>query len=189
MSLKYIPNVITLFRVILIWPFILFLLQKEYVLGFYVFLLAGLSDAVDGFLARYFGWSSWTGALVDPLADKMLMIASFVLLAVLEQLPWGIVYLFILRDLVIVVGAAAYYYLFRNIVFQPIGLSKVNTFLQVILAALLLYQLAYETVAAWFISSMIWVTLVMTVLTMLQYVWVWSLKTRQDWIRRVEKQG
>jgi cardiolipin synthase len=188
MSLKYIPNVITLLRVILIWPFIYFLLQKEYVLGFYIFLLAGLSDAVDGFLARYFGWSSWTGALVDPLADKLLMLVSFVLLAVLEQLPWGIVGMFILRDMVIVTGAAVYYYLFRNIVFKPSGLSKVNTFLQVVLAALLLYQLAFATVAPWFISSMIWVTLTTTVLTMLQYVWVWSLKTRHEMVRP-EKQG
>ncbi|NKB46367.1 MAG: CDP-alcohol phosphatidyltransferase family protein [Legionellales bacterium] len=189
MDLKHIPNLITFVRIVLLLPFIFFIWQGQYVAGFYVFILAGLSDAVDGFLARYFGWLSWTGALVDPLADKLLMITSFILLAAVGQLPWVIVYLFVMRDVVIVAGAATYYYLFRDIEFQPTGLSKVNTFLQIALATLLLHQLAYESLASWFTSLTVWITLAVTLLSLLQYMWVWSLKARRQWVNRLEKHG
>ena len=88
MILKHIPNVLTLMRLLLIAPFLIFFIQKEYIGAFYVFILAGFTDALDGWLARYFHWQSSFGSFVDPLADKLLIASSFIALALIQALSW-----------------------------------------------------------------------------------------------------
>ncbi|HAT9653444.1 TPA: CDP-alcohol phosphatidyltransferase family protein, partial [Legionella pneumophila subsp. pneumophila] len=109
MILKHIPNTLTLLRLVLIAPFLMYLFHHEYVKAFYIFIAAGLTDGLDGWLARHFQWQSFFGSFVDPLADKLLVASSFISLALLNSLPWWLVLLVFLRDFTISMGVLAWY--------------------------------------------------------------------------------
>ena len=101
MILRQIPNALTLARLILIAPFLVFIYQNEYVNAFYTFVLAGFTDGLDGWLARTFNWQSSFGSFVDPVADKLLIASSFISLAIIGRMPWWLVALVFLRDITI----------------------------------------------------------------------------------------
>src|SRR3989442_15920185 len=101
MKLRTIPNIITTLRLILIAPFAYYLLHAQYTPAFYLFIAAGISDGADGFLARTFNWQSKFGAFADPLADKLLITSSYLLLGYLGKIPLWFMSLVLLRDIVI----------------------------------------------------------------------------------------
>jgi cardiolipin synthase len=177
MILRYLPNALTLARLFLIAPFLFFLSQRENVSAFYLFLLAGLSDGLDGWLARHFGWQSVFGSFIDPLADKLLIASSFISLALLGKLPWWIVILVFLRDLTISLGVLAWYWLVqRSLDFKPTWLSKINTLLQLALITVCLFELAFFRFHPYLIDGLIILTASTTTITYLDYVWTWSRK-------------
>jgi cardiolipin synthase len=177
MILRYLPNVLTLTRLVLIVPFLIFLSQKENIYAFYVFLLAGLTDGLDGWLARHFGWQSVFGSFIDPLADKLLIASSFISLALLGKLPWWIVILVFLRDLTISFGVLAWYYLVhRHLDFVPSRLSKINTLLQLALVTICLFELAFFRFSPYLVDGLVLLTAVTTAVTYLDYVWTWGKK-------------
>lgn len=126
-----IPNALTLLRLCLI-PLIVVLIQdRQFSFAFAVFLLAGATDAVDGFIARRFNMQSAVGAYLDALADKSLIAASFIALFAAGALPYWLVVLVIFRDLMIV-GAVAIAWLLDNpIPIEPLLISKCNTAAQI----------------------------------------------------------
>jgi cardiolipin synthase len=175
--LKYIPNTLTLLRLVLILPFLVYLYEQEYAKSFYLFLIAGFTDGLDGWLARYFKWQSTLGSFIDPLADKLLVASSFISLALLGELPWWLVILVFLRDLTISLGVIAWYWLIqRHLDFKPTLLSKVNTSLQLALVILCLFELAFFTVVPHFRSLLIYLTALTTAASYMDYVWTWSKK-------------
>lgn len=175
MITKYIPNLLTLFRLLIIAPFLWFLYQHEYIKAFYLFLSAGLTDGIDGWLARQYGWQSLFGSFIDPLADKLLVALSFIALALLEQLPWWLVILVFLRDLTISLGVVAWYWLIKTkLSFNPTFLSKVNTGLQLTLVTLCLFQLAFFTFSPYLIDILIIATALTTTATYIDYVVTWG---------------
>lgn len=177
MILRYLPNVLTLTRLFLIVPFLMFLSQKENVYAFYTFVLAGFTDGLDGWLARHFGWQSLFGSFIDPLADKLLIAASFISLAVLGKLPWWLVVLVFLRDVTISIGVLVWYWLVHHhLDFEPTRLSKVNTLLQLALVTICLFELAFFSFSPYLVDSLILITAVTTAVTFLDYVWTWSRK-------------
>lgn len=177
MILKYIPNALTLFRLLIIVPFLYYLHNREYVIAFYLFILAGLSDGLDGFLARSFNWQSFFGSFVDPLADKLLIAASFISLALIGVLPWWLVALVFLRDLTISLGVLAWYHFIkRKLDFQPTSLSKINTALQLTLVTSCLFELAYFDFPQYFDNALICLTTFTTAFTYIDYIWTWSKK-------------
>lgn len=177
MILKYIPNSLTLFRLVLIIPFLVFLYQKEYVNALYTFLLAGLTDCLDGWLARFFNWQSFFGSFVDPLADKLLVTTSFISLALIGVLPGWLVILVFLRDLTISMGVMAWYWFIRQkIHFEPTFLSKFNTTLQLILVLVCLFELAYVPFPQYFLNTLIAITTFTTAITYIDYIWAWGKK-------------
>src|SRR3990172_3309285 len=105
MGLKDIPNIISLLRMALVPPVVILLLNGYYGWALLVFVSAGLSDGLDGYLAKRFGWRSRLGAILDPLADKLLLVASYLTLGWLGQLPLWLVAVVVGRDIVIVAGA------------------------------------------------------------------------------------
>src|SRR5260221_624177 len=134
MILKHIPNALTLFRLTLIAPFLMYLYHQEYACAFYTFMLAGFTDGLDGWLARRFHWQSFFGSFIDPLADKLLVASSFISLALIGSLPWWLVILVFLRDFTISMGVVAWYlFIQRKLDFVPTQLSKFNTALQLAL--------------------------------------------------------
>lgn len=177
MILKYIPNTLSAIRLALIIPFLLFLSQAEYRHAFYVFILAGFTDGLDGWLARYFHWQSFLGSLIDPLADKLLIATSFISLAIIGSLPWWLVILVFLRDVTISVGALAWYWLIQHEVhFSPTNLSKLNTFFQLALLTLCLFELSFFRFSPYVIDTLILITTLTTTSTFIDYVLTWGKK-------------
>jgi cardiolipin synthase len=177
MILKHLPNTLTLFRLGLIVPFLIFLHSEEYIGSFYTFILAGLTDGLDGFLARRFNWQSFFGSFVDPLADKLLIASSFISLALVGVLPWWLVALVFLRDFTISMGVLAWYrFIGRKLDFQPTSLSKINTALQLALVTSCLFGLAYFPFPKSLLNTLICLTTITTATTYIDYIWTWSRK-------------
>lgn len=177
MILKHIPNALTLFRLGLIVPFLIFLYHHEYVNSTYIFILAGLTDGLDGFLARQFHWQSFFGSFIDPLADKLLIVSSFIALALIGVLPWWLVTLVFLRDLTISMGVLAWYHFIRRkLDFKPTPLSKINTALQLILVTYCLFELAYFHFPDYIFDTLISLTTLTTAITYIDYICTWSRK-------------
>lgn len=173
MMVKYIPNTLTLFRLGLIIPFLFYLHNHYYVDAFYVFILAGFTDGLDGWLARQFHWQTFFGSFVDPLADKLLVASSFISLALLGSLPWWLVTLVFLRDVTISMGIVAWYWFIQlKLDFEPTMLSKINTSLQLALVTLCLFKLAYFRFPPFIIDGLIYVTALTTSITFFHYIWL-----------------
>ncbi len=177
MITKQIPNALTVFRLILIAPFLVYLYQQEYIYAFYIFLVAGFTDGLDGWLARYFNWQTKIGSMLDPVADKFLVLSSFISLALIGQLPWWLVALVIIRDLTISFGALTWIMLIkRPLDFEPTKLSKYNTSFQLALITLCLFELAYFQFPSSVINSLIILTTFTTTTSYIDYVWTWGNK-------------
>jgi cardiolipin synthase len=138
-----IPNIITLGRILLV-PFIVWAIASNQMeIAFAIFIVAGVSDAVDGFLAKRFDMASELGALLDPLADKALLVSIYVALGIWGAVPRWIVILVVSRDIMIV-GAVIVSWLFgKPIPMKPLMVSKLNTAAQVAFAALILAALGF----------------------------------------------
>ncbi len=178
MILKHIPNALTLLRLILIIPFLIYLYHEQYVNAFYVFLLAGFTDGLDGWLARHFSWQSYFGSFVDPLADKLLVASSFISLALIGSLPWWLVALVFFRDLSISIGVLLWlYFVQHSLEFAPSRLSKLNTTLQIMLVTLCLFEQAYTQFPSEIKNGLIILTTLTTVTSYIDYLYkAWSKK-------------
>ena len=104
--LRFIPNLISLVRISLVIPIVLNLLAGKYIFALILFAIASISDAMDGFLARFFKWQTDLGKILDPVADKLLMIGSITALWLNQIVPLSVFVIFVLRDLLILLGAA-----------------------------------------------------------------------------------
>ncbi|MEZ5571332.1 MAG: CDP-alcohol phosphatidyltransferase family protein [Halioglobus sp.] len=143
--LRYLPNGLTLLRLVLAMPLGIFILRENYTWALATGVAAGLSDALDGFAARRLGVLSRFGAALDPIADKILITVSFVCLALVDLVPWYLAAAVIIRDVVIVAGAACYHALIGPFEFTPSNLSKSNLFIQIsYIVLILLSQLVAE---------------------------------------------
>jgi cardiolipin synthase len=138
MRLSWLPNAITLLRMALAAPLAWLILRGDHASALLVASVAGISDAVDGLLAKRYGWESRLGGFIDPLADKLLLLACFVSLGVVGELPWWLVGVVVARDVIIVAGAVAYHHLVGALVAAPSRLSKITTVLQILLVLLVL---------------------------------------------------
>ena len=181
MILRHLPNALTLARLLAIIPFLTFLYQQEYVFAFYTFVLAGLTDGLDGWLARSFSWQSMLGSFLDPLADKLLIALSFLSLAFIGKLPGWLVALVFMRDFTISLGVIAWYWFIRKkIEFNPTRLSKLNTVLQLSLVTLCLFELAFFTFAPYLKETLMYLTAITTAASYIDYVWTWGKKACEN---------
>ena len=138
-----IPNLITLGRILLVPVIVWSIASNQMEIAFAIFVIAGVSDAVDGFLAKRFNMASELGALLDPLADKALLVSIYVSLGIWGAVPRWIVILVVSRDIMIV-GAVIVSWLFgKPIPMKPLMVSKLNTVAQVAFAALVLAALGF----------------------------------------------
>jgi cardiolipin synthase len=168
------PNAITLLRCLLIIPFAFALYWHDHRMAFVIFTIAGVSDGVDGFLAKRFGWQSQFGARLDPIADKLLLVTGFGMLTWLAFLPWWLFALVLLRDVVIVSGAITYHRIFGPYPMQPTMISKINTVLQITVVGEQLFSLAVYTLPDWLAWWLIVATVITTVWSGADYVYTWS---------------
>jgi cardiolipin synthase (CMP-forming) len=177
-NLRQLPNTISVFRILLVFPIIYLLLQQQYQQALVLFLIAGVSDGVDGFLAKHYGWQTWLGGVLDPLADKFLLVSCFIALAWVGRLPWWLVSLVMLRDIIIIAGATLYYFRVDRIEAQPTFLSKFNTVSQIGLVLLVILG-EMLPVPAWPLKLMIAFVALTTVSSGIDYVVAWSRKARE----------
>src|SRR4051794_22249358 len=138
-----IPNIITLGRIILV-PFIVWAIASNQMeIAFAVFIVAGVSDAVDGFLAKRLNMTSELGALLDPLADKALLVSIYIALGIWGAIPRWIVILVVSRDIMIVSAVIVSWLFGKPVQMKPLMVSKLNTTAQVAFAALVLGSLGF----------------------------------------------
>ena len=136
--LRHIPNILCVCRILLVLPLLMLMLNAEYMWAFVVFAIAGITDGLDGFLARRFNWRSQLGAILDPIADKFLMVSSFLVLASTGLVPVWLALLVIGRDIIIVTGVVCYRILVGPVIADASLVSKVNTALQLVFVLLVL---------------------------------------------------
>jgi cardiolipin synthase len=138
------PNIITTGRVILVPVIFWLLVTGQSQLAFYAFLVAGLSDAVDGYLATRFDWKTELGSYLDPIADKLLFVSMFVAFGVSGALPLWLVIAVVSRDILIVAGVVLAWLMDRPFKMKPLGVSKAHTAALVVLVAVVLADQAFS---------------------------------------------
>lgn len=178
MNPRQIPNAITLARILLVLPLAWAVLDLRYGLALALFATAAASDGIDGFLARRFGWHTRLGAVLDPLADKLLLVTCYVLLGFQGQLPWWLVLAVLLRDLIIVGGGLAYHVFIGFVQMAPTVVSKLNTALQIALVVIVFIALWRYPLAPDLRDSLMYTVFASTLLSGLNYVWVWGRRAR-----------
>ena len=174
------PNCLTFGRIVLTCFMAFFLMKEQFVHAFICLFFAGLSDFLDGFLARRFHQESFIGELLDPIADKFLMIVSFVMLSVLSILPWWLTILFILRDVLILMG---FFYISQikkiKVRMPPLWTGKLNTVLQLFLIALCIGGRVLHTPSLpvietefyfWTLHGVLFLTLLTTIVSSWAYI-------------------
>ncbi len=174
----HIPNLICIGRILLVWPIVVALRNGSYVTALLLIAVAAVSDGLDGYLAKRFDWRSRLGGLLDPLADKLLLVSTFVTLTLTGLVPAWLTLLVIARDFVIVAGSLAYQALVAPLQPEPSAASKFNTGAQLFFA---LAVVAGEGLG-WPGRELLQVSgalvLVTSVVSGLDYVVRWSARAR-----------
>jgi cardiolipin synthase len=141
--------------------------------AFILFVIAGISDAVDGFLAKRYGWQTELGAYLDPLADKMLVVSIFIALGVSGTLPSWLVIAVVSRDILIVMAIVLSWLMGHPVHIKPLIVSKANTVAQLSLAALVLADEGFGLGAGLWRTLLIWVTAALTLASLAVYLQSW----------------
>lgn len=166
-----IPNFLSLLRIILVPVFVIFLIQSEYDKALIVFMVAGLTDALDGALARLLKCQTTLGAYLDPIADKLLLVTSFVTLAIFGLIPGWLAVIVISRDFIILLGIAILNLMSVAYEIKPAVVGKMTTALQI---ATIFFALLYKAVTHdfgyYWIIGLCWTTALFTIISGLVYI-------------------
>ena len=168
-----IPNLITLARILLVPVVVWAIASDEMRIAFGLFLAAGVSDAVDGFLAKRFGMATALGAYLDPLADKAMLVSIYVALAIVGAIPLWLVILVVSRDIMIVSAVILSWVVDKPVKLKPHPVSKVNTVAQIVLALVVLASLAFNFGAEPAIVALMALVAVLTLLSVAFYLAEW----------------
>lgn len=180
MNVRDIPNFICIVRMLLVFPIVIALLTERFGWALSLFVIAGLSDGLDGYLAKHYGWVTRLGSLLDPLADKLLQISVAVACGWLSLIPAWLVGLVIVRDAVIVTGAIAYHNKFGSFEGEPLISSKLNTVMQLGLLTIVMVNKAVLPVAESVINVLIFFVVVTTLWSGTSYVYEWGRRAKKQ---------
>ncbi len=168
-----IPNLITLCRILLVPVVVWAITAGEMRIAFVLFLAAGISDAVDGFLAKRFGMRTELGAYLDPLADKTMLVSIYIALGIIEALPRWLVILVVSRDIMIVGAVILSWLVHKPMPLNPLLVSKLNTVAQISLAGVVLAALGFELNVDVAIIGLAALVAALTLLSVVFYVAEW----------------
>ncbi len=174
------PNAITLLRLLLVPVTIWLVLTGQHLWAFWVFVIAGVSDGIDGFLARHLNQKTRLGAILDPLADKALLVSIFVTLGMKDHLPVWLVVLVVSRDIAIVGGYLVGHILGKPAEIKPLWISKANTTAQIALAAVALWEWTQPRALGPVVDGLIWLTAVTTAVSGVAYIVLWARGLQRD---------
>lgn len=178
MSLSWLPNAISLLRIVLVGPILVLTIDGDYALALVLFFIAGFSDGLDGYLAKRFDWHTRFGALLDPVADKLLVDGLFITLAYLQLVPVWLAAVVIARDVIILGGAAAYNFLVKPLQGEPTRISKLNTVFELLFLLFVLSRAAFDWPDRISITVLGAAILITVVISGIDYVWSWSKRAR-----------
>lgn len=179
MSLSWLPNAISMMRITLVAPILILIFNGNYSLALVLFVVAGFSDGFDGYLARRYGWHTRLGALLDPVADKLLVSGLFITLAVTGSIPVWLAVVVLVRDLVIVAGALAYQFIVGPVEGEPTRVSKLNTALQLLFLFFVIARGGHDwpqEITLTILGAAVFVTVV---ISGIDYVLSWSARARK----------
>ena len=176
--LRHLPNALCIVRMLMVAPLIWLLLTGNYQWVLVVFFVAGFTDGLDGFLAKRFSWRSWLGGILDPLADKLLLVSTFLTLTYIGLAPLWLLIAVVARDLIIILGGVAYRIFIGTVVAQPTTISKLNSACQLLYVLLVVANAGYGVPGPIIVGIMSWVVLATTVTSGLGYVYTWGTKAR-----------
>ena len=174
LPLRHIPNGLCLLRMLLVIPVTGLLLQEQFVLTLGVFAVAAVTDGLDGFLAKRFGWCSELGKILDPLADKLLLVALFLTATWINLLPWWLTAAVVARDVMIGGGAVIYRVFYGPLHGRPTILSKINTGMQLAVALAAILGAASGLPTKEMVTALAAVTLLTTIISGADYVTVFT---------------
>jgi cardiolipin synthase len=167
-----IPNLITSIRIILTPVFVIYLIQDDFLPAMVVFIIAGISDGADGLIARVFNQKSTLGAYLDPLADKLLLVAAFIVLAARGFVPPWLTVIAISRDVLILLGTLILFLVQSDFTVKPSIVSKLTTCLQMATIFVVLSR-SYITVFSQISEILFWATGLLTIISGLHYMHYW----------------
>lgn len=176
--MRHIPNLICLLRLGLVWPIATALRNGSYELALGLFIAAAISDGLDGFLAKRFNWVSELGKVLDPAADKLLLVVVFVEAAWLGLVPWWLTAAAVARDVMIALGALIYQLWVGPLHGRPTVISKINTAAQLIYLAGVMFAAAFLLPHAGVLRAAALIVFATTVLSGLDYLVTF---TRRAW--------
>ncbi len=179
MRASSIPNLICLARIVLVIPIIRSLWQEQFMLSLLLIIIAGLSDILDGYLAKKNNWRSYLGSVLDPAADKILLVSLFLTLQSMDLIPLWLTLTVITRDLMIVFGLSLYRYFVGVPKPKPTRISKLNTTIQLVFIIFVILaqgvQFPFE-ILAMVCGSLVFVT---SILSGLDYWIIWSIEAKK----------
>jgi cardiolipin synthase len=175
---RYLPNIICVLRILLVWPIAAALGDREYLVALALFIVAGLSDGLDGYLAKRFNWTSDLGKLLDPMADKLLLVTVFVESAWLGLAPWWLTAAVVARDVFIGLGALVFRLWFGPLRGRPTVSSKINTLMQLLYLLAVLVNAALSFPPREVLDALAVMVLLTTVFSGLNYL---AIFTRRAW--------
>jgi cardiolipin synthase (CMP-forming) len=173
-SARQIPNLISSFRILLVAPIALALVEHQLETAIALFGVAAVSDAADGFLAKRYGWRSELGAVLDPAADKLLLATVFITLACLKLVPLWLMTAAVARDVIIVMGALLYRYCFGPLSVRPSIVSKFNTLCQAAFIMAVVGREKFAVPPAWVVATLGALVFVTVAVSGIDYVLIYG---------------
>ena len=156
--MRHLPNIICLLRIALVWPLIQSLRAGDFATTLWIFAIAAVSDGLDGYLAKRFGWTSDLGRVLDPVADKLLLVSLFLMSTWLGLVPQWLTVIAVARDVMIGSGALVFLLVFGPLHGRPMWISKLNTLMQLsYLMGIVLNQVSGFP-PSWFMRALLWLT-------------------------------
>ncbi len=173
MKKRDIPNLISILRIVLVVPIAYYLWDQNYSIALLLFLVGGLSDGLDGFLARRYQWETELGVILDPMGDKLMMLTAYLLLGWHNLLAWWLVGLVIFRDLIIVIGTLLYRKFIGEAKIKPLFISKLNTVFQIVLVLFIMVSQVI-TLKPIIVESLLWMVVITTLMSGYAYIDEWG---------------
>ena len=177
-KLRHLPNALTILRLLMAVPIAVLVIAHEGTWAMSLFIIAGLSDGLDGWLAKRYHWQSQLGGWLDPLADKTLVLSVCIALAIHGDLPFWLLGLIILRDLVIVAGAITFHFKFAPLHAVPTLIGKLTMVALITMVVALLWRNVDGPISVWLIDGLTYLVAALLLVSGFDYVRRWSAKAR-----------
>ncbi len=175
-AIKLLPNILTTLRLFLAVPIALLIVNEDYAAVLWLAFIAGASDGLDGYLARKWHATSNYGAIADPLADKVLLLSTYIALALVELLPYWLALILLLRDALIVSGVLIYHHKFGHYKMAPSIWGKSCTAVQILFALMVLIQQLYPLLPDFIVQFGLFSVVVLTFISGAHYLHTWGGK-------------